>query len=102
MQSTLNSQSTLKSAPVSDPLLDAPLSELLADHGVELVESSITDAGFFGAYVELKDGSRVLSMPAGRSEFEHDTVARMLLSDGLQLGGPRVPEPLMVARPASV
>ncbi|MFE9736136.1 hypothetical protein ACFYO9_37420 [Streptomyces sp. NPDC005863] len=98
--------STLAQAAVAalapDPLLDTPLPELLSEYGVELVSSSITDAGFFGAFVELKDGSRILSMPTGRSGFERDTVARMLLSDGLGLGGPPVPEPMVVSRSAGV
>jgi hypothetical protein len=81
-----------------DPLLDVPLPRLLAEYGVELVDSSITDATFFGYFLERKDGHRLLAMPRNRSEFEHDTAARMLLADGLGLGGPKPPEPLMLAR----
>jgi hypothetical protein len=79
-------------------LLDAPLPQLLAELDVELVDSSIADAGFFGALVECRDGSRVLSMPVGRSAFERDTAARMLLAEGLGLEAPPVPAPLAVAR----
>jgi len=79
-------------------LLDTPLGELLAKFGVELIDSTITDRGFFGAYVEHRDGSRVLSMPPGRSAFERDTAARMLLAEGLSLDAPPVPAPLEVAR----
>jgi len=84
----------------TDHLLDTPLPRLLAELDVELVESSITDAGFFGALVERRDGSRVLSMPVGRSAFERDTAARMLLAEGLGLDAPPVPvpAPLAVAR----
>jgi hypothetical protein len=77
--------------------MDAPLAELLDELGVELVDSSITDRTFFGAYVEHSDGSRVLSMPPGRSAFEHDTAARMLLAEGLGLDAPPVPAPLEVS-----
>jgi hypothetical protein len=84
-----------KTAP---DLLDAPLPQLLNALDVELVDSSITDVGFFGALVERRDGSRVLSMPAGRSPFERDTAARMLLAEGLGLDAPPVPAPLEVAR----
>lgn len=80
-----------------DPLLDTPLPDLLARHGVVLTVSSITDAGFFGAFVEHRNGERVLAMPPGRSEFEHDTAARMLLAEGLGLDAPPVPAPLEVA-----
>jgi hypothetical protein len=79
-------------------LLDAPLHQLLAKHGVKLVDSPITDATFFGAFVERWDGSRILSMPASRSEFERDTAARMLLAEGLRLDAPPVPAPLEVSR----
>lgn len=79
-------------------LLDAPLEDLLAAHGVKLVESSITDATFFGAFVERRDGGRILSMPTGRSAFERDTAARMLLADGLGLGVSPVPAPLSLSR----
>ncbi|MFF9118307.1 hypothetical protein ACF09Y_22355 [Streptomyces massasporeus] len=78
--------------------MDAPLGELLAELDVELVDSSITDATFFGAFIEAPDGSRILSMPPGRSAFERDTAARMLLAEGLGLDGPPVPAPLAVSR----
>jgi hypothetical protein len=86
----------VKSATVN--LLDTPLPQLLAAFDVELVESSISDRGFFGALVERRDGSRVLSMPVGRPEFERDTAARMLLAEGLGLAAPPVPAPLEVSR----
>lgn len=79
-------------------LLDAPLPRLLAAHDVELVDSSIKDATFFGAFMERRDGTRVLSMPVGRSAFERDTAARMLLAEGLGLNAPPLPSPLEVAR----
>lgn len=81
----------------TDHLLDAPLDELLAELDVELTDSSITDAGFFGALVERRDGSRLLAMPVGRSAFERDTAARMLLAEGFGLDAP-VSSPLEMAR----
>jgi hypothetical protein len=82
----------------TDHLLDTPLPRLLAELGVELVTSAITDRSFVGAFVEHRDGSRVLSMPPGRSWLEHDTAARMLLAEGLGLNAPPVPAPLKVSR----
>jgi hypothetical protein len=79
-------------------LVETPLPQLLAEFGVELVDSTITDRTYFGAFVEHRDGSRVLSMPPGRPEFERDTAARMLLAEGLGLDAPPVPAPLTVAR----
>jgi hypothetical protein len=83
---------------VSTYLLNAPLPQLLAELDVELVDSSITDASFFGAFVERRDGTLILSMPVGRSAFERDTAARMLLAEGLGLDAPPVPAPLEVTR----
>ena len=77
-------------------LFDAPLADVLAANRVELVDSSLTDATFFGALVERRDGTRILSMPPGRSAFERDTAARMLLAQGLGLDAPPVPSPLQV------
>ena len=79
-------------------LLECPLPQLLAVFGVELMDSSITDPSFFGALVELRDGTRVLSMPTGRTDFERDTAARMLLAEGFDLDAPPVPAPLEVSR----
>lgn len=79
-------------------LLKAPLPQLLSELGVELVDSAISDPTFFGSFIERRDGSRVLSMPVGRSAFERDTAARMLLAEGLGLDAPPVPVPLAVSR----
>ena len=76
---------TPQQKPSVDRLLDTPLPQLLAENRVELIDSSITDCTFFGAYIEHRDGSRVLSMPPGRSTFERDTAARWLLADALGL-----------------
>ncbi|MFE2486007.1 hypothetical protein ACFXGR_22455 [Streptomyces mirabilis] len=81
-------------------LLDAPLPQLLDELDVLLVDSSITDRGFFGAVVERRDGQLILAMPAGRSTFERDTVARMLLGEALGVGSAPVPEPLRMEVPA--
>ncbi|MFJ3984385.1 hypothetical protein [Streptomyces fungicidicus] len=78
-------------------VLETPLPQLLAAYRVELVDSSVTEADFFGAYVEHRDGSRVLSMPPGRPAFERDTAARMLLAQGLGLDTPPVPAALKVS-----
>jgi hypothetical protein len=86
----------VKSATVD--LFDTPLPQLLAELDVELVDSSITDRTFFGALVQRRDGTRILAMPPGRSAFEHDTAARMLLAEGLGLDAPPVPAPLGVSR----
>lgn len=77
-------------------LLGAPFPELLAELDVLLVDSSITDAGFLGAVVQRRDGQLILAMPVGRSAFERDTAARMLLGEALGVGAAPVPEPLQM------
>jgi hypothetical protein len=76
-------------------LLDTPLPQLLDEASVILVDSSITDRGFFGAVVQRKSGEIILSMPAGRSELEHDTVARYLLAQVFDVDLPQLPAPFV-------
>jgi hypothetical protein len=76
-----------------DRLLDAPLPDLLAETGVELFDSSISDAEFFGAVVQHKTGEIILAMPTGRSELEHDTMARYLLAQVFDVDLPKLPAP---------
>ena len=78
-----------------DYLMDAPLDDLLAKLDVELHASKITDRTFFGAVVQENGGRLVLSMPPGRSEFEHDTVARYLLAQVFDVDLPELPEPFV-------
>lgn len=83
----------VKSATVD--LFDAPLPQLLAALDVELVDSSITDRTFFGAVVQRNTGEMLLAMPAGRSELEHDTVARYLLAQVFDVDLPKLPAPFV-------
>ncbi|MEG8275741.1 hypothetical protein [Streptomyces sp. AHA2] len=78
-----------------DHLLDAPLPQLLAETGAEVVDSSITDREFFGAVVQHKNGDLLLAMPTGRSELEHDTIARYLLAQVFDIDLPKLPAPFV-------
>jgi hypothetical protein len=78
-----------------DWLLDAPLPDLLAELDVQLVDSSITDRDFFGAVVQRKSGQLLLTMPAGRSDLEHDTMARYLLAQVFDVDLPEMPAPFV-------
>ncbi|MFK4069737.1 hypothetical protein [Streptomyces sp. NPDC029674] len=97
MKPTLNSQSSLKSASDLSPahLLDTPLPDLLAETGVEVYPSSISDRGFLGAAVQRKTGEIVLTMPTGRSNFEHDTIARYLLAQVFDVDMPKMGSPIV-------
>ena len=79
--------------PSAARLMDAPLDDLLAETGVELVDSSITDREFFGAVVQRKSGEMYLTMPTGRSRLEHDTVARYLIAQAFDVDLPDLPPP---------
>lgn len=72
-----------RSTPSAGFVMDAPLPVLIDELGVTLIDSSISDREFFGAVVRLKTGELLLTMPAGRTGLEHDTVARSLLADAL-------------------
>ncbi|MEZ3180756.1 hypothetical protein KYY02_19310 [Streptomyces pimonensis] len=76
-----------------DHLLDAPLPQLLAETGAEIIDSAIPDRDFFGAAVQRKNGDVLLAMPAGRSELEHETMARYLLAQVFDVDLPKLPAP---------
>jgi len=76
-------------------LLDTPLDDLLAETGAEIIDSSIPDRDFFGAVVQRKNGDLLLAMPPGRSELEHDTVARYLLAQVFDVDLPELPAPFI-------
>lgn len=84
--------------PSVDHLLDAPLEDLLAETRTEIIDSSITDREFFGAVVQRKSGELLLAMPTGRSELEHDTIARYLLAQVFDVDLPQLPAPCVTAR----
>lgn len=79
--------------PTAAEILDTPLPQLLAETSVELFDSSIDDRTFFGAVLERKTGEVILAMPAGRSEREHDTMARYLLAQVFEVDLPKLPPP---------
>ncbi len=85
-------------APSVDHLMDAPLPVLINELGVTLLDSSITDAEFFGAVVQRKSGELVLTLPRDRSEFQRDTIARYLLAQALGVKVPDMPAPFTTSR----
>ncbi|MER5902986.1 hypothetical protein ABT150_23255 [Streptomyces mirabilis] len=74
-------------------VLDTPLPRLLAETGVELFDSTITDSGFCGAVVQRKKGGILLAMPTGRSQIETDTVARYLIAQVFDVDLSELPPP---------
>jgi hypothetical protein len=80
--------------PSVDHLMDTPLPVLINELGVTLIDTDIDDADFFGAVVQVKTGELLLSLPAGRTELEHDTMARYLLAQILGVDVAPLPAPL--------
>ena len=97
-QPTAADKSRAVAKPSVDHLMDTPLPVLINELGVTVFDSSITDAEFFGAVVERKTGELILTMPSGRSELEHDTVARYLLAQALGVPVPEMPAPIVTTR----
>lgn len=77
-------------------LMDTPLPQLVDELHVVLDESTITDPAFTGyAYVDHR--GVVVALPAGRSELEHDCMARYLIGSAFEVDGlPPLPEPYQV------
>lgn len=74
-------------------LMDTPLPQLVAELHVTLDESPITDPGFTG-YMYATQDSVVVSLPPGRSELEHDCMARYFIGRAFRVKGmPPLPEP---------
>ena len=90
--------SSVTPALSADRILDAPLADLLAESGAEIVASTITDREFFGAVVQRTSGELYLTMPVGRSDWEHETVARYLIAQVFDVGLPELPEPFVTSR----
>ncbi|WP_432169708.1 hypothetical protein [Streptomyces sp. 1222.5] len=97
-QPTAADKSRATAKPSVDHLMDTPLPVLMNELGVTLIDAGITDAEFFGAVVQRKTGELLLTMPADRSELEHDTVARYLLAQALGVDVPEMPAPLSTTR----
>lgn len=78
--------------PTVDHLMDAPLQQLVDELGIELVIASITEPTFTGYAYADRDGVTV-ALPPGRSDVEHDCMARYLIGDALRVDGlPPLPE----------
>lgn len=86
----------LAPAPLStDRLLIAPLPQLLAEHGVEVVEIE-AEPRFTGGTFQRPDGSLLFVRPAGRPVAEWEITARALLGRALRVALPPLPAPFEV------
>ncbi|MET9190131.1 hypothetical protein ABZX63_33430 [Streptomyces tendae] len=76
-------------------LLTSPLSDLLAEYGVEVVEVE-ADRRFTGGTFQRPDGSLLFVRPAGRPVAEWEITARALLGRALRVALPPLPAPFEV------
>ncbi len=94
----MKSSGTTALAPASlstDRLMNAPLPQLLAEHGVDVVEIEAA-AGFTGGTFQRPDGSLLFVRPAGRPVEEWEITARALLGRALRVALPPLPAPFEV------
>ncbi|MGW2781066.1 hypothetical protein ACWC3X_07395 [Streptomyces populi] len=78
--------------PSVDHLMEAPLPQLVTELGVDLVEAGITEPGFTGYAYADRDGVTV-ALPPGRSQLEHDCMARYLIGSAFRVDGlPPLPD----------
>ncbi|MGW4603701.1 hypothetical protein ACWENS_10570 [Streptomyces sp. NPDC004532] len=94
---------TIAVAPVLPPpalsadyLLDTPLPQLLAEFGVDLITSSITDPTFTGGTYVRDDGTILFAMRAGQPDAEWEMLARAMLGRVLRVPMPDLPAPYML------
>ncbi|MFE0887883.1 hypothetical protein ACFW4Q_02410 [Streptomyces rochei] len=86
----------------TDHLMNAPLPQLLAEHGVDVVEVE-AEPGFTGGTYARADGSLLFVRPAGRPVAEWEITARALLGRVLRVPLPPLPAPFEVTElPVSV
>ena len=76
-------------------LLNAPLPQLLAEHGVDVMVIE-ADPGFTGGTFARPDGSLLFVRPAGRPVAEWEITARALLGRALRVALPPLPAPFEV------
>lgn len=79
-----------------DHLMDAPLDSLLAEFGVTVEPSRITDPEFTGGAVVRGDGSLLFVRPLVRPASEWEMMARFLLGRTLRVPLPDLPQPYRI------
>ncbi|MER5507192.1 hypothetical protein ABT052_17905 [Streptomyces sp. NPDC002766] len=84
--------------PTVDHLMDAPLDDLLAEFGVEEVETrTIPDPEFTGYMTVGKSGQLLLATPPSRPQAEREIVVRALLGTAFGVELPDLPDPYRVS-----
>ncbi|MGW0933627.1 hypothetical protein [Streptomyces sp. NPDC002666] len=78
-----------------DQLFQSPVAQLVHEMDIRVIESSITDATFYGG-AHIGNGRTTLLLPPGRSELERDYVTRYLIAESLNLDISPLPKPFDV------
>lgn len=82
----------LNAVPTPDRILNAPLPQLLAAHGVDVTVLE-ADPGFTGGTYVRDDGSLLFARPAGQPNDEWELMARAMLGAALRVPLPPLPAP---------
>ncbi|WP_326593865.1 hypothetical protein [Streptomyces brevispora] len=76
-------------------IMNLPLGQVLTGLGIRVIESSITDANFYGG-VHIGNGRTTILTSPGRDKFVTDCMIRYLVAESLGLDVTLLPKPFEV------
>ncbi|TXS35750.1 hypothetical protein [Streptomyces sp. OR43] len=76
-------------------VMNLPLEQVLTDLNIRVIESSITDANFYGG-VHIGNGRTTILTSPGRHPFVTDTLVRHLIAQSLGLDTDPLPKPFAI------
>ncbi|MFJ2701577.1 hypothetical protein ACIO3R_00030 [Streptomyces sp. NPDC087428] len=76
-------------------IMHLPLDQVLTGLGIQVIESSITDANFYG-FVHIGNGQTTILTSPGRDQFVTDCMIRYLIAESLGLDVTPLPKPFEV------
>ncbi|MBO0917506.1 hypothetical protein [Streptomyces laculatispora] len=76
-------------------IMNRPLDQVLTALGIRVIESSITDANFYGC-VHIGNGRTTILTSPGRDKFVTDCMIRYLIAESLGLDVTPLPKPFEV------
>ncbi|MFG2670523.1 hypothetical protein [Streptomyces sp. NPDC048445] len=76
-------------------VMNLPLDQVLTGLGIRVIDSSITDANFYGG-VHIGNGQTTILTSPGRDQFVTDCMIRYLIAESLGLDVTPLPKPFEV------
>ncbi len=83
--------------PTVDHLMDAPLGDLLAEFGIEVIDYPSPERDFTGAAAIRGDGSLAFYLPPNRPTAEREIVVRSMLGQSFAVEMPDLPDPYQLS-----